>query len=75
MVSVVQENAVLKAPEADADMRPLGSRDLVMGLRQQLALADQLGLDLVAIRIAESLDQLAAELGISGRSSPSSKHH
>lgn len=62
MVSVNPTNAYLTTAETDVECPPIDGRELLDGLRQQLALSDRLGLDLVSIRIAESLDQLVAEL-------------
>jgi len=62
MVRVNPTHAYLTTAETDIECPPIDGRDLLNGLRQQLALSDHLGLDLVSIRIAESLDQLVAEL-------------
>lgn len=39
---------------------------LLQALTEQLAAADALDLDIVAIRISEAIDQLVDELGLSG---------
>jgi hypothetical protein len=39
---------------------------LLQALNEQLAAADALDLDLVAIRISEAIDQLIEDLGLSG---------
>lgn len=62
MVSVNPTHAFLTHTDAEAECPPMDGRALLAGLHQQLALSDRLGLDLVSIRIAESLDQLIAEL-------------
>lgn len=75
MVSVNLDNMVSAMGEAEGDARPIDGQKLLMGLRQQLDLADQLGLDLVAIRITETLDQLVADLGHSSLATAPSYRH
>lgn len=66
MVSVNSDRLVSPKGESDPDYIRTGGGELLAGLRQQLDLSDRLGLDLVSIRIAESLDQLVADLGEDG---------
>jgi hypothetical protein len=75
MVSVNLDNMVSAMGEAEGDARPIDGQKLLMGLRQQLDLADQLGLDLVAIRITETLDQLVADLGQSSLATAPNYRH
>lgn len=75
MVSVNLDNMVSTMGEAGGDARPVDGQKLLMGLRQQLDLADQLGLDLVAIRITETLDQLVADLGHSSLATAPNYRH
>ena len=61
-MSLSATRAYLTPAGTEGECSSIDGRELMDGLRQQLALSDRLGLDLVSIRIAESLDQLVAEL-------------
>lgn len=75
MVSVNWDNQGAAAADAEGEARPVDGQKLLLGLRQQLDLADQLDLDLVAIRIAEALDQLILDLEQNGSAPVSSYRH
>jgi hypothetical protein len=56
-----QQNAA-----SQAQARPDAGFSLLRALNEQLVVADELQLDLVAIRISEAIDQLMDELGLQG---------
>lgn len=60
----MQNDGETRVPVPMADQAMTEGMTLLSGLRGQLAEADLLGFDLVAIRIAEAIDQLVEELGI-----------
>ncbi len=53
-------------PASNAEAHPDARFKLLQALNEQLAVADELQLDLVAIRISEAIDQLIEDLGLHG---------